>query len=75
VTFTAPGSFGYVRLAHSPMKGAIEVIAAAPRPVPALSHGPTVAVMLALLAIGLVALSRGRRARWGTGAPDRTPSR
>ncbi len=67
VTFTAVGTFGYKCLSHSPMIGAIKVVAAAPASsVPALSPWLAAALTALLLASGLLLIrNRLRRA-----APD-----
>src|SRR5262245_37607561 len=52
VTFNSPGTFGFVCLSHTPMKGAIEVLAAAPAapaPVPVTSIPLSVALALFFL--------------------------
>lgn len=61
VTFNAPGTFGFQCLNHSSMKGAINVIAAAPSPAtaaPAASLTLTLALTLVLLASGLFSIAR-----------------
>ena len=64
VTFTAPGTFGYECLSHSPMIGAVGVVAAPPAAAPATSSWLIVALTTLLLASGLFAIRfhRSRRA-------------
>jgi hypothetical protein len=67
VTFNAPGTFGYVCLAHSSMKGAIKVlpaVATAASPAPALTPS-LVALLTASLLIGghLLSLRRSEHDR------------
>ena len=59
VTFTTAGTFGYHCLVHSPMIGAIRVVAAAPA-VPAVSPWLASALTVVLLAIGWVRTRRRR---------------
>lgn len=57
VTFMRAGTFGYVCLAHSPMKGAIQVLPAVPATAtaaPALTPWLLVALAAALLGIGVL---------------------
>jgi hypothetical protein len=58
VTFNTAGTFGFVCLAHSSMKGAIHVVAA---PVPALSPWMTLALTVLLLASGCGLIGNHRR--------------
>ncbi len=58
VTFTAPGTFGYVCGVHPSMKGAIQVVPAAPAAVPALGWAARAGLLILLMC--LVGL-RGRR--------------
>jgi len=60
VTFTAPGTFGFVCLAHSSMKGAIQVLAAPAAAAPALSFGQFALLLLLLTVGGLVGSRRSR---------------
>lgn len=61
VTFNSVGTFGYVCLNHSSMKGAIRVVAAPPaQAVPAASSVALTGLMLTLLASGVL-LMRSRR--------------
>jgi hypothetical protein len=62
VTFNTAGTFGFTCLVHSSMKGAIQVVAAPPAPVPALSPWLSFSLIGALLAIGW-ALTANRRRR------------
>ena len=56
VTFNTVGSFGFVCLSHSSMKGAIKVVAAAtPTAAPAVSPWLAAALLLLLLATGMLA--------------------
>lgn len=55
VTFNTPGTFGYVCLAHSSMKGAVKVlpaVATAASPAPALTPWLLAALSAALLLVG-----------------------
>jgi len=59
VTFNAPGTFGFVCLAHSPMKGAIKVVGApVVATVPASSVALLALLTLSLLAGGLIWIGR-----------------
>jgi hypothetical protein len=60
VTFTAPGTFGYVCLAHSPMVGSVKVVPAAPQAVSALSPWWVAALTTFVLASGLLAVRQQR---------------
>jgi len=65
VTFTNVGTFGFVCLNHSSMKGAINVVAASASPAvpaPVLPPGLTFALTVLLLVSGLVVI--GSRAGW-----------
>jgi hypothetical protein len=62
VTFTTVGTFGFQCLSHSPMKGAIKVVAAAPPTVPVRAGWLTFTLTVLLMATGMV-LTRKRRTR------------
>jgi hypothetical protein len=49
VTFTAPGTFGYLCGVHPSMKGAIQVVPAAPAAVPALGWAARAGLLILLL--------------------------
>lgn len=69
VTFNAPGTFGFVCLAHSPMKGAIKVVGApVAAAAPAVSFRLLALLMLALLGGGLIWIGRSIRPRATTNA-------
>jgi len=61
VTFTAPGTYGYVCLAHSSMTGAIRVVQATA--VPTNSPWATTGLAGLLLASGLLAMRHRQRLR------------
>ncbi len=63
VTFNAPGTFGFVCTAHSPMKGAINVVPAAPpaATVPALAPWAATVLTVLLLGSGLIVVRLRRR--------------
>jgi len=65
VTFTTAGTFGFVCLSHSSMKGAIQVLPAAA--VPALSPWMTVGLTMLLLASGWALTGIHRRGRAAAG--------
>ena len=60
VTFNTAGTFGFVCLSHTSMKGAIKVVSQA---VPALSPGLAASLTILLLATGLVLARTHRRRR------------
>lgn len=63
VTFPSAGTFGYQCLSHTPMKGAILVVAAPPPAAPALSPWFAFGLTFVLLASGLVVLACQRQHR------------
>jgi plastocyanin len=69
VTFTTPGTFGFVCENHTVMRGAIKVVQGPPPAVPALLPSLVVALTAVLLASGLVLMASRRRKAAAAGSP------
>jgi hypothetical protein len=61
VTFTAPGTYGYICEIHAVMTGAIMVVPTATASVPALGWPAAVALVLALVTLGVSLRRRASR--------------